>query len=123
MKTKHLFGIHLLFLCTFCFISCLDDNESKDNVKTAKMYISAETGYYKSGDITQDMPSQEGMKIKEEGSDSWLVKPFGLIEGFEYEKGYEYELLVRKTTLANPPADGSNISYKLIKILSQNKVK
>ena len=47
-----------------------------------------------------------------------LCVPYGDIEGFEYQQGHEYELKVQKTTLANPPADASNIAYKLLEIIS-----
>lgn len=35
--------------------------------------------------------------------------------------GNDYELLVKKTTLANPPQDDTNVRYELIHIVSQNK--
>jgi hypothetical protein len=41
------------------------------------------------------------------------------IEGFEYTKGFEYVLRLKRITIDNPPADGSCCSYSLIKILSQ----
>lgn len=43
------------------------------------------------------------------------------IEGFKYEKGYEYELLVMDERVDNPAADGSSIRYKLIKEISRQK--
>ena len=42
--------------------------------------------------------------------------------GFTYERGNEYELLVKKTTLANPPQDSWNIRYELFRIVSQRKI-
>jgi hypothetical protein len=36
------------------------------------------------------------------------------IEGFTYVKGHEYELRVKMTTLANPPADGYSHKYLLV---------
>lgn len=64
---------------------------------------------------------KEGMKVKEEESEGWSALAFSEIEGFEYEKGYEYVLKVKKTTLANPPMDGNEVRYKLIKIVSKDK--
>ena len=40
-----------------------------------------------------------------------------------YKKGTEYTLKVEKTTLANPPADDSNVRYKLIEIIAEQKIK
>ncbi|WP_343020633.1 DUF4377 domain-containing protein, partial [Bacteroides uniformis] len=47
--------------------------------------------------------------------------PFSGIDGFVYKKGIEYTLKVEKTTLANPPADDSNVRYKLIEILTEHE--
>lgn len=41
------------------------------------------------------------------------------IEGFEYEPGFVYKLLVAKEPVKNPPIDASNIKYILIKELSK----
>ncbi|MDO4497971.1 MAG: DUF4377 domain-containing protein [Bacteroidales bacterium] len=41
------------------------------------------------------------------------------MQDFTYDKGFDYELLVQKTTYANPPADGGSYSYKLIEIISK----
>jgi len=38
------------------------------------------------------------------------------IEGFEYEEGNTYELVVEKTKRDNPPADASSFTYKLIDV-------
>ncbi|MFN4081307.1 MAG: DUF4377 domain-containing protein, partial [Saprospiraceae bacterium] len=46
---------------------------------------------------------------------------YGQIEGFEFEKGYEYELLVREKKIANPPADAPGIKYALVKTVSKTK--
>jgi Domain of unknown function (DUF4377) len=39
--------------------------------------------------------------------------------GFDYVSGYTYRLLVLETEITNVPADGSSLSYTLIKILSK----
>lgn len=44
------------------------------------------------------------------------------VSGFEFEWGYEYVLKVRKTILQNPPEDGSNTNYELIKVISKTPV-
>ena len=45
------------------------------------------------------------------------------IEGFDYEPHYEYILLIKNTTIANPPADTSSIHSKLIKIIEKKTTK
>lgn len=47
---------------------------------------------------------------------------FGQIEGFNFEKGYEYELVVLEEKVENPPADVSSLRYKLVKEVSKRKV-
>jgi len=41
------------------------------------------------------------------------------IEGFDYEEGYEYEIVVNVEKVENPPADASSLKYILVKIVSK----
>ncbi|MBN2746831.1 MAG: DUF4377 domain-containing protein [Bacteroidales bacterium] len=43
------------------------------------------------------------------------------VEGFDFQWGYFYKLKVIETTLTNPPMDGSNKQYKLVKVISKEK--
>ena len=87
------------------------------------VYVSAETGVYY--DMWLD-PEREnpiiGMQIQEKGENRWRTVSLYTITGFTYKKGNEYELLVKKTTLANPPQDDVNVRYELINIISQSKI-
>ena len=42
------------------------------------------------------------------------------IEGFDYQAGYIYKLLVREEKLENVPADASSIKYTLVKLMEKN---
>ena len=44
------------------------------------------------------------------------------IQGFDYEPGYDYELLVQKIPAENPPADASAIEWRLIEVVSKTPV-
>jgi hypothetical protein len=44
---------------------------------------------------------------------------YSTIEGFDYESGYTYELLVEKTPIENPPADGSSIRWALVEVVEK----
>lgn len=44
------------------------------------------------------------------------------IVGFEFEAGYEYELEVAVTEVANPPADGSSLRYTLVRVVNKEAV-
>lgn len=50
----------------------------------------------------------------------WAYRYSG-IEGFDYEPHYEYTLLIKNTTIANPPADAPSIHSKLIKIIKKKR--
>ena len=123
MKTMKIWRLALAMLAAFSLTSCSSDDDNEDKVEQVTVYVSAETGVY------YDMwlnPEREnsiiGMQIREEGTSVWRTVGFYTIKGFTYEKGNEYELLVKKTTLANPPQDDVNVRYELISIVSQRKI-
>ena len=64
----------------------------------------------------------ECMQVKwTKDQESW-ENFFGQIDGFDFEKGFEYELAVREEKVKNPPADAPAVKYSLVKINSKNKV-
>lgn len=86
------------------------------------MYISSETGImYDLFDSEREFPIK-CMLVKEQKEDEYRHLAFSGIQDFEYEKGYEYHLRVNKTTLANPPADGSMYKYQLVRVLEKRQV-
>lgn len=105
----------LLILISVLWVGCGKD-EPIDKVEIIKMYVSAETGTYTPWG--SEVPV-ECMLVKEDGDLEYSHLAFGGIQGFDYVRGHEYELEVRKTTLANPPADGSNIAYELLKVINE----
>ena len=58
---------------------------------------------------------QEGEQI---GGSQWYYF-YSSINGFNYQEGFIYDILVETTPIENPPADGSSIRYDLIQIQSQ----
>ena len=123
MKTIKIWRIAFAMLAAFSLTSCSSDDDNEDKVEQVTVYVSAETGVYY--DMWLD-PEREnpiiGMQIREEGNSVWQTVGLYTIKGFTYEKGNEYELLVKKTTLANPPQDDVNVRYELISIVSQRKI-
>lgn len=112
--------ILFLFFVALFTSSCSDD-EPKDQVKEITMFVSPETdemyGFW------AELP-YECMLVKF-GNPNGEWEKLGLydIEGFTYERGHEYELRVKRTILADPPADGSGRTYSLVRVVKDNKVK
>ena len=110
----------LSFLIT---TACIKDNEPKDRVREIKMEVSSETGItYHWGDDQGEHPIECMLVKLPDNPGAWQPMMFGEIDGFVYERGHEYYLSVKQTTLANPPADASCYTYSLIKVLSDRLV-
>ena len=118
MKAMKIWRLALTMLAAFSLASCSSDDDNEDKVEQVTLYVSAETGTYQN---VPDNNSVEGMLIRENGAANWKCVSFMEITGFTYERDNEYELLVKKTTLANRPQDSGNIRYELIHIVLQNK--
>ena len=115
MKTK----LFLSLLAILALTGCLDDDTPEDKVETMNVAISAMT--YIDSPITTNYPI-EGMQAKVGSDADYQFMTFNQIEGFTFEPGHTYELLVERTTLGNPPADASRYTYKLIDELSKQPV-
>lgn len=65
------------------------------------------------------MQVQKGAKLGEQDWESFYDK----IQGFDYEEGYIYKLMVKETNKPKNqvPADGSSIRYELLKVLDKQK--
>jgi len=61
------------------------------------------------------------MQVKFPGQKEWTYF-YSAIEGFTYEEGYRYKLKINETDRVNVPADASSKVYKLIEVLSKQKV-
>lgn len=120
-KMKKTLNLLFLLLAVFAVSSCSsDDDEKKDSVKEITIYVSSETGESYGFNSTPE----ECMLVKfDNPNGEWEHLGLYRIEGFTYVKGHEYELRVKMTTLANPPADGYSHEYLLVKIVQDKLVK
>lgn len=64
------------------------------------------------------MYEMQCMLIREEPTGPWL-NFYDQIQGFTYEPGYEYVLIVGSREIPNPPQDGSSREYWLIRQVSR----
>lgn len=60
----------------------------------------------------------ECLQVREGTEAPWQLF-HGEIEGFSYEPGYRYVLEVAQRSVANPPADGSSLAYRLVLVVSK----
>ena len=120
-KMKKTLNLLFLLLAVFAVSSCSsDDDEKKDSVKEITIYVSSETGESYGFNSTPE----ECMLVKfDNPNGEWEHLGLYRIEGFTYVKGHEYELRVKMTTLANPPADGYSHKYLLVKIVQDKLFK
>ena len=113
------FVISFLLITAFLAVSCSDD-EPKDVVNEIKMSVSAETGTYIPWG--SDIPVECMLVMSEDNPGVWEPLGFNSIKWFTYERGHEYYLSVERTILANPPMDGSDRTYSLLRILEDRIV-
>jgi len=111
--------ITILLAAILGLASCNRDSIYEDKVEQVTIYVSAETGLFYN--VPNNTP-EEGMMIRVDGEENYICVAFNTIAGFTYERGHEYELLVKRTTLANPPKDSGSIRYELVRIVSDSKV-
>ena len=114
-----LWRIAFVMLAAFFLASCSSDDDNKDIVEQVTIFVSAETGTY---NVVPSNTFAEGMMIREQGESTSYCVSFQTITGFTYERGHEYELLVKRTTLANPPQDSGKYRYELVRIVSDKKI-
>lgn len=117
MKSKIIF----LFLSTATLLtSCLGDDEPKDRTVRETVTVLSETQVtFPFMDAERHSPIENLVIMDRRGSKSYV----GLaeIKNFDWERGYAYTLEVSKTIIANPPMDGSNVSYSLHKVVDRRR--
>lgn len=60
----------------------------------------------------------ECLQVREPPDGSWQ-RFYDEVAGFTYEPGYWYVLRVARRPVANPPADGSSLAYRLLTVVSR----
>ena len=99
---------YLLWVFAIIF-SC----ENNDIISTEKTLIIAS----KKVDCIGIAP-QKCLLVKEKDAQNWEYF-YDNIAGFNYEAGFEYEVIVSEKEIENPPQDASSIETSLIEIISK----
>jgi len=117
MRKLNLF-VGIIILSTF-FASCTKEEANRD--KIVEMTLYPETGYGAS--ILSDVVTEPiQFSDNDENKKRQLIDI--ITEGFDfnYERGYEYTLKVKKVWMQNPPQDVSSVKYVFIELLTKKKV-
>lgn len=105
----------LLTIIGLC-ASCSTDDDATGSIIEMRVNHFQNTGFTLVPVLT--MMVQEGEAI---GTDCW-TRFYNSIEGFEYVPGKIYELSVRVQEIKDPPLDGGDRHYTLLKINSTQDV-
>lgn len=128
---KRFLNIYALIMVSFGFIQCHTSNMVTPK-KENSAEISAQIFTDKKGvdmKITVASETRTGFGVAPQScflvkyspeASSWQYM-YDTIEGFEYESGYEYVLLVNRLERKNVPQDASKYVYRLKKILNKQK--
>ncbi|MDX2068563.1 MAG: DUF4377 domain-containing protein [Haliscomenobacter sp.] len=108
----------VLTVMAVTFLHCAE-NAAKTSNKTPQKNETMTVQHYKVP--CQGESVQLCYLVKTQGQTDWEYC-YDVIQGFEYEWGYVYTLEVNKTTIDNPPQDGSSIALKLVKVLKKEAV-
>ncbi|HEX8905104.1 MAG TPA: DUF4377 domain-containing protein [Longimicrobiaceae bacterium] len=69
----------------------------------------------------QGFAVQDCLLVREPPAEEWTLF-YDDIEGFEWQAGYEWTLVVAVRDIDNPPADGSSQSYRLVKVVKKTYI-
>ena len=117
MKTNYIKIIALLLILT-TFTNCSNDDGNTDINNTTED-ITLNLRHYLAPVSGGNSPNPQLVLLGQEGNDSTVRTIPNNIEGFTYELGFNYELLVRKTETQSVPPGVIVVSYELLEIISQ----
>lgn len=112
----------MLFLFTFAFISCDKEDEEGKKITDYKEYILTVASEMKPGVMWSDGYNylKEVYPVKKENTEDW--EAMGYIDGFEFEKGYEYKIKISETSyLDYRMGQPAWTEYDLLDVLSKEK--
>jgi hypothetical protein len=66
----------------------------------------------------QGMMPQKCLLVRFDPGEPWLWF-YDAVQGFDFEPGFHYTLLVRRRTIRNPPQDSSSMEWFLIAVVSK----
>jgi hypothetical protein len=61
---------------------------------------------------------QQCLQVRPAAGAPWQLF-YDHVEGFDFEPGFRYRLLVARRPVADPPADASSVAYRLLAVLEK----
>ena len=113
MKHSYIF----LLFCSFILNSCVIQKPTSKQDKQQVLILGPETKTCDAGVMLK-----ECYQVKWTGKQENWEFFYNEIDGFTFEPGYLYKLLVSIESIPNPPADASSLKYRLIRILEKEQV-
>ena len=115
-------NLGVLVFCAFGIISCDSNDDGGRTVTDYKEYVLTVASKKVPGDLLSDGHRflSEVYAVKEGQSDGWSA--CGYIDGFEYEKGYEYRIKISETSYLDwAMGDPAWTERDLIGVISKDK--
>jgi heat shock protein HslJ len=115
MNPKWISSLILVLLVSTAAGCGAQDTPKKDQGEVMTVFVGPELV-----DCEGEGP-QKCMLVKENQEDDWHLF-YDQIDGFYYEEGHNYEIVVRVENIPNPPAGGSSIRWALVDVISKTPV-
>ncbi len=121
-KSKSLIGVVTLALLGLVAAACAQSPAAEPGGQEPQSSSEEKTLYV--GPVLVDCEGegpQQCMLVRENPEEEYSLF-YDQIEGFDYQEGYEYELVVKVEQISDAPAGGSSIKYSLVRNVSQTPV-
>ena len=122
MKTKNLLEILMWFFFACSLMSCLKEDEEGRKITDYKEYVLTVASEMKPGVMWSEGRDylKEVYPVKKENAEEW--EALGYIDGFEFEKGYEYKIKISETSyLDHSMGQPAWTEYDLLEIIYKEK--
>ena len=114
--------LSVYFLMTSLLFSCnsfLENEEASEKVEYVNLTVASNTVLVAPMSNCECNPTDH-LSVFENGRNYLL--PLKWIEGFDYEKGYEYKIKVKRVTPVHAIQDAPQSFYYLVETISKRKI-